>query len=63
MHKWVGFFKALHQTLVRVYIKSEMVNSIQTMVKYYVFRLLVCDVCVGSKALSIPGGLILYLFK
>ena len=33
------------------------------MAKYYVFRLLVCDVCVGSKALSIPGGLILYLFK
>ena len=56
-------FKALHKTLVRVYIKSEMVNSIQTMVKYYVFRLLVCDVCVGSKALSIPGGFILYLFK
>ena len=62
MHKWVRSFKALHQTLVRVYIKSEMVNSIQ-MVKYYIFRLLVCDVCVGSIALSNPGGLILYLFK
>ena len=33
------------------------------MAKYYVFWLLVCDVCVGSKALSILGGLILYLFK
>ena len=33
------------------------------MAKYYVFRLLVCDVCVGSNALSIPGGLILHLFK
>ena len=31
--------------------------------KVLVFRLLVCDVCVGSKALSIPGGLRLYLFK
>ena len=26
-------------------------------------RFLVCDVCVGSKVLSIPGGLIMYLFK
>ena len=40
-----------------------MINDIQTMAKYYVFRSLVCDVCVGSKALSIPGGLILYLLK
>ena len=41
------------------------INYIQTMAKYYlyVFRLLVCDVCVGSKALSIPGGLILHLLK
>ena len=61
--KWVCSFKALHQT---VYIKVRngiTINYIQTMAKYYVFRLLVCDVCVGSKALSIPGGLILYLFK
>ena len=39
------------------------INYIQTMAKYYAFRLLVCDGYVGSKALCIPGGLILYLFK
>ena len=48
--KWVCSFKALHQTLVRVYIQVRngiMINYIQTMAKYYVFRLLVCDECVG----------------
>ena len=54
--KWVRSFKAQHQTLVRVYMYKWDYDHIQTMAKYYVFRLLVCDVCVGSKALSIPGG-------
>ena len=44
MHISSGFvlLKALHQTLVRV----QEWDYIQTMAKYYVFRLLVCDVCV-----------------
>ena len=52
--KWVCSFKALHQTLVRVYVKVRNGDYNQlhaNMAKYYI-RLLVCDVCVGSKALS-----------
>ena len=44
------FFKALHQTLVRVYVKVR--NGIITKLwQSITFRLLVCDACVDSKAL------------
>ena len=39
-----------------VHLSGIMINYIQTMAKYYIFRLLVCDVYVGSKASSITGG-------